>query len=267
VGFGKQRLMRNDSKHSAALSLIKTAMIEKKMTQAELADAADIHEKTIQNLLSGRSVRDQTLFDVCMVLGLDFDKVRAAWAKEGRVNEPRDAPEPNGTEGRAAPVYMGAYTRAGVDHYIGSYLTIRPSFTIEGGIMAYRTDVSWEDDWPSLVFQERDRPDKPFLHRGRLYIPASSMFVHLVSLTKGAMRMVIVSQLGPTAQMRGLVTTLAKQRAQLVPVSAPIAYLKRDDFAGAALGEIAAGDASHRDYKQLLEETVEQGYARLVAMR
>ena len=259
--------MANDSRHSAALALIKTAMIEKKMTQAELADAADIHEKTIQNLLSGRSVRDQTLFDVCMVLGLDFDKVRAAWAKEGRANEPRNAPEPNGADGRAAPVYMGAYTRAGVDHYIGSYLTIRPSFTLEGGIMAYRTDVTWDDDWPSLVFQERDRPDKPFLHRGRLYIPASSMYIHLVSLTKGAMRMVMVSQLDPAGQMRGLVTTLSKQRAQLMPVSAPIVYLKRDDFAGSGLGEIGAGDASHRDYRQLLEETVEQGYARLVAMR
>src|SRR5262245_59996040 len=112
--------MRHNSKHSAALSLIKTAMIEKKMTQAELADAADIHEKTIQNLLSGRSVRDQTLFDVCMVLGLDFEKVRSAWAKEGRASEPRDAPEPGGAQGRAAPVYMGAYTRAGVDHYLGS---------------------------------------------------------------------------------------------------------------------------------------------------
>src|SRR5499426_2367100 len=86
----KRRAMRTDGKQSA-LSLIKTAMIEKKMTQAELADAADIHEKTIQNLLSGRSVRDQTLFDVCMVLGLDFDKVRSAWAKEGG-SEPRDAP-------------------------------------------------------------------------------------------------------------------------------------------------------------------------------
>ena len=266
-GSRKQRLMRKDGRHSAALSLIKTAMIEKKMTQAELADAADIHEKTIQNLLSGRSVRDQTLFDVCMVLGLDFDKVRAAWVREGRTSEPRNAPEPGGAEGRAAPVYMGAYTRAGVDHYIGSYLTIRPSFTVADGIMAYRTDVSWDDDWPSLVFQERDRPDKPFLHRGRLYIPASSMYIHLVSLTKGAMRMVMVSQLDPAGQMRGLVTTLSKQRAQLMPVSAPIVYLQRQDFAGAAVGEIGSGDPSHRDYKQLLQETVEQGYARLVAMR
>jgi len=258
--------MRNDGKHSVALSLIKTAMIEKKLTQAELADAADIHEKTIQNLLSGRSVRDQTLFDVCMVLGLDFEKVRAAWAKEGRQTETRDAPEPNGAEGRAAPVYMGAYTRAGVDHYIGSYLTIRPSFSIAGGIMAYRTDIVWDDEWPSLLFQERDRPDKPFLHRGRLYIPASSMYIHLVSLTKGAMRMVMVSQLDPAGQMRGLITTLYKQRAQLLPVSAPIVYVKRGDFAGVALGEIVAADASHRDYKQLLDDTVEQGYARLLGV-
>jgi DNA-binding Xre family transcriptional regulator len=257
--------MRTDVKHQAGLSLIKTAMIEKKMTQAELADAADIHEKTIQNLLAGRPVRDQTLFDVCMVLGLDFDRVKVAWGREGQ--ETRNAPEPNGAEGRAAPVYMGAYTRAGVDHYIGSYLTLRPSFSVAGGIMAYRTDISWDDDWPSLLFQERDRPDKPFLHRGRLYIPASSMYIHLVSLTKGAMRMVMVSQLDPAGQMRGLITTLSKRRAVLVPVSAPIVYLKRERFEGDALGEIGPEHESFAAHKQLLDETVEQGYARLVGPR
>jgi transcriptional regulator with XRE-family HTH domain len=263
---GKRQLMRNDGKHSAALALIKTAMIEKKLTQAELADAADIHEKTIQNLLSGRSVRDQTLFDVCMVLGLDFDKVRAAWTREGRETQPRDAPEPEpgASDGRAAPVYMGAYTRAGVDHYIGSYLTVRPSFGAAGSIMAYRTDVVWDDAWPSLLFQERDRPDKPFHHRGRLYVPASSMYVHLVSLTKGAMRMVMVSQLDPAGEMRGLVTTLSKQGARLMPVSAPIVYVKREDFAGVAFGEVVESNPSHPTYKALLDETVEQGYARLV---
>ena len=47
---------------------MRTAMVEKKLTQAELADAADCHEKTIQNLLQGKPVREQTLFDVSMVL-------------------------------------------------------------------------------------------------------------------------------------------------------------------------------------------------------
>jgi DNA-binding Xre family transcriptional regulator len=253
---------KDQAKHHAGLSLIKTAMIEKKMTQAELADAADIHEKTIQNLLAGRSVRDQTLFDVCMVLGLDFERVKAAWKRESPAT--RDAPAPNGTESRVAPVYMGAYTRAGVDHYIGSYLTLRPSFSVPGGIMAYRTDITWDDDWPSLLFQERDRPDKPFLHRGRLYIPASSMYIHLVSLTKGAMRVVMVSQLDPAGQMRGLITTLSKQRAQLVPVSAPIVYVKRESFAGDAVGEIGPDEVGFAAHKQLLDDTLGQGYARLV---
>jgi hypothetical protein len=231
------------------------------MTQAELADAADCHEKTIQNLLSGRAVRDQTLFDVCMVLGLDFDKLKRAVP-----SEVRNAPEPDVPDGRAAPVYMGAYTRAGVDHYIGSYLTVRPSFSAAGSVMAYRTDITWDDEWPSLLFQERDRPDKPYLHRGRLYIPASSMYIHLVSLTKGAMRMVMVSQLDPTGHMRGLITTLNKQRASFVPVSTPIVYVKRDDFTDVTLGDLAAGHPGYHGCKQLLDETLEQGYARLLSV-
>jgi DNA-binding Xre family transcriptional regulator len=259
--------MRTDGKHSSrespALSLIKTAMIEKKMTQAELADAADIHEKTIQNLLAGRPVRDQTLFDVCMVLGLDFDRVKAALS--GKPRPVRDAPEPNGAvEARAAPEYMGAYTRAGVDHYIGSYLTLRPSFSVADGIMAYRTDIVWDDEWPSLLFQERDRPDKPFLHRGRVYIPTSSSYIHLVSLTKGAMRMVMISQLGPAGQMRGLITTLHKQRAAFVPVSAPIVYVRREDFSGLELGELPAARAAASGYREVLDEVMDQGYARLL---
>lgn len=250
--------MRSDAKQVSSISLIKTAMIEKKMTQAELADASDCHEKTIQNLLAGKPVRDQTLFDVCMVLGLDFDRVKRSWKLE-----PREAPD-GPIEARAAPPYMGAYTREGVDHYVGSYLTLRPSFTADGAIMAYRTDISWDDDWPSLLFQERDRPDKPFVHRGRLYIPTSSMYIHLVSLTKGAMRMIMVSQVDPMGAMRGLVTTLNKQRSHFVPVSAPIVYLKRERFDDDMLGVIDPQHSKFAAYQQELAETLAQGYARLV---
>lgn len=250
----------SSSGRDAVLAQIKTAMIEKKLTQAELADAADCHEKTIQNLLGGRSVRDQTLFDVCMVLGLDFDKLKRLWTGA-------EATSPNeltgGDGGVVAPVYMGAYTRAGVDHYIGSYLTLRPSFSKPGIITAYRTDVTWDPEWPSLLFQERDRPDAPYSHRGRLYIPTSSMFIHLVSLTKGAMRMVMVSQLDRFGEMRGIITTLHKHGAMLLPVASPIVYARREEFSG-PFGDIAAENAAYAGYKKILDETVEQGYARLV---
>lgn len=246
-----------------ALDHIKTAMVEKKLTQAELADASDCHEKTIQNLLGGRSVRDQTLFDVCMVLGLDFHGLRDAWHGE-TVAVANGPMELKGDGGVVAPVYMGAYTRAAVDHYIGSYLTLRRAFSKPDTIVAYRTDITWDPEWPSLLFQERDRPDAPYSHRGRLYIPASSMFIHLVSLTKGAMRMIIVSQLDRGGEMRGLITTLNKNRANFTPVATPIVFCRRDSFDGESLGEIPLSSPFFKSYNQLLEDTLEQGYARLI---
>lgn len=249
------------AERNAGLARIKTAMIEKKMTQAELADAADCHEKTIQNLLHGRPVRDQTLFDVCMVLGLDFEEIKTIWSGQ---SAGRDEPGKPSVNKDVAPVYMGAYSRAAVDHYLGSYLTLRPSFSVPGTVVAYRTDIVWDGEWPSLLFEEGERPDASYAHRGRLYIPASSMFIHLVSLTKGAMRMVIVSQLDREGQMRGLITTLNKQKAVLVPVSAPIIYLRCERFETDAFGEIGAAHPRHAEYGALLQETTAQGYARLI---
>ena len=63
--------------------------------------------------------------------------------------------------------------------------------------------------------------------------------------------------------MRGLIATLNKQRAQFLPVAAPIVYLKRDGFAGVELGEISAARASAAATGSCLRD-VEQGYARLI---
>lgn len=252
------------SGRATALHRLKTAMIEKKLTQAELADAADCHEKTIQNLLNGRTVRDQTLFDVCMVLGLDFDEIKAQWSGEAK-EFGIDAPGKAGDGGEIAPLYMGAYARAAVDQYIGSYLTVRPAFRSPDKLFAYRTDIVWDPGWPSLMFRESERLDRPFQHQGRLYIPASSMFIHLVSLTKGAMRVIMVSQVDTAGFMRGLITTLNKAGATYAPVAAPIVYARGDTFDGNAFGDIDAGHPKYRTYRDLMVETIDQGYARLVS--
>lgn len=78
--------------------------------------------------------------------------------------------------------------------------------------------------------------------------------------------MIIVSQLDQEGQMRGLITTLNKQRANYVPVSSPIVYAKVTDFKGAKLGEIKPGEASYDEYRALLEATTADGYARLVGL-
>lgn len=256
-------------RRTKAIGQIRTAMIEKKLTQAQLADAADCHEKTVQNLLGGRSVRDQTLFDVCTYLGLDYEDVRDNWhgsVAQAGASQPLglSSKERQPTGGMVAPVYMGAYTRAAVDHYLGHYLTLRADFTQPGTIVAYRTEITWDDEWPSLLFQERDRPDAPYSHRGRVYVPASSSFIHLVSLTKGAMRMIVVSQLDHDDVMRGLITTLNKQRATYVPVATPIVYAKRLETAGMVLGTIRPDHPIHGDYSALITAAISEGYARLV---
>ena len=238
-----------------AVGLIKTAMIEKKMTQHELADAADCHEKTIQNLMNGRSVRDQTLFDVCMVLGLDYEQVRGAWSGEKSAGPASDV----------ADLELGAYSRSAVEHYVGRYVTLRPAFDGSGHIMAYLTEIAWEEDKNCLRFREKDRPERAYAHSGELYVPAGSNFVYLVSRTRGWMRLVVVSQLDPTNKMRGLITTLNKAMGSMyVPVSAPIVYVRADKPAEFEFGEIAAGAKSYAVYRRLLDETVDQSYAKLV---
>ncbi len=250
---------------SVAINRIRTALIEKKMTQASLADASDCHEKTIQNLLAGRTVRDQTLFDVAVVLGLDFDDLKAMWHGQRPLEEPAETGpgEPSG-HADIAPVYMGAYTRAAVDHLIGSYLTLRPAFTRHGHVIAYCTNVSWDPSWPSLLFEESQRPDVAYAHRGRLHVPTSSPFMHFVSLTKGAMRMVMVTQLDQLGRMHGLITTVSKSGAALLPVSAPIVYLRRATIPDAVCGEIGPDHVLHQEYSACLNEAVEKGYVLLL---
>ena len=164
-----------------------------------------------------------------------------------------------------AALYMGGYTRNAVDHYIGSYLTIRPG--LDGGpqIIAYRTEIFWSDLANALCFREQDRPDAAYSHRGHLYIPSSSMFIHLVSLTKGAMRMVLVSQIDQFGMMRGIITTLNKAiGSAFTPVAAPIVYERLNDFRDASFGMVSAGDDAFQRYSALLEETTTQSYVRLV---
>lgn len=257
----------NPNGRADAINRIRLALIEKKMTQAELADAADCHEKTIQNLLAGRTVRDQTLFDVSMVLDLDFDELKNDWSGKGPPGPPlRDEPGVPSASMEIAPVYMGAYSRAAVDHLIGSYLTIRPAFTIPDVIIAYRTDISWDDSWPSLLFEERNRPDAPYSHRGRLHVPPSSSFIHLVSLTKGAMRMIVVSQLDQTLAMRGLVTTLAKKGVTVAPASAPIVYQQIDPEDGAEFGEISSDSKAYSGYQAILRKSLDEGYCSVISI-
>jgi hypothetical protein len=173
---------------------------------------------------------------------------------------------PHSTPG-TAPIEIGGYTQAATDHFVGQYLTIRPSFAGNGTIYCYRTVISWSDIDNCLIFQEANRPEAQYQHTGRVYIPPSSMFVHLVSLTKGAMRSVLVSQLQQTREMRGLITTLANDAgAMFIPASAPIVYMRRETLDGQQFGHLTPDDADYEKFRIVLRETMQKSFVRLVGM-
>jgi len=76
--------------------------------------------------------------------------------------------------------------------------------------------------------------------------------------------MVTVSQLDQSDRMRGLITTLNKTGPTLVPVSAPILYVKQAELPRDRLGEIGRSHPAYPGYRQLLQEAVRDGYVRLV---
>ena len=92
------------------------------------------------------------------------------------------------------------------------------------------------------------------------------MYIHLVSLTKGAMRMVVVSQPDRLGVMRGIITTQHKSGAMLMPVAAPLVYAQRNSFEGVQLGEITPSDACYAAYHKSLRETIDDGYARMLSV-
>jgi hypothetical protein len=116
------------------------------------------------------------------------------------------------------------------------------------------------------LFEETQRPDAKYQHRGRIYVPASSPYLHFVSLTKGAMRMIILSQVDQTNQMRGIITTLNRQGAALMPVASPIVYRKlASSPADSELGEIGPSNDCYETYRGMISEALDDGFARLVS--
>jgi hypothetical protein len=63
--------------------------------------------------------------------------------------------------------------------------------------------------------------------------------------------------------MRGIITTLHKHGAMLLPVATPIVYARREEFTDAC-GSITEKTACFPAYKKILNDTVSEGYARLV---
>jgi hypothetical protein len=148
---------------------------------------------------------------------------------------------------------MGGYTRANVRVLEGRYLCFRPAFSSNGVINAYIVVVRWDDAESCLIFEEQERIDAGHTQRGRVYIPDGKPFMNLVTVERGAVRLIMVSRPDGQASGRGLIMTLSNPGGvQFTPVSAPV-VLKRLAQTRPQLGFIKPNSPDYVFYQQELE--------------
>ena len=178
--------------------------------------------------------------------------------------EPR-SPVPMGAVGVAprsdAPQSLGGYTRANAAKLEGKYLCFRPLFSSGAVINAYIVTVRWEDAESCLIFEEQGRVDAGYTQRGRVYVPDGKPYMNLVTVERGAVRVIMVSRPDGDASARGLIMTLSNPGGvQFTPVSAPI-VLKRMADPAPQLGFIKPDSPVYATYlRELQEVTPDFGY-------
>jgi transcriptional regulator with XRE-family HTH domain len=260
MSFDNSARSRLDKQTSLAQS-IQMELARRGMSRKELVARSGLSASTVDKALTG-TLSAATLVRIEEVLGRSFGAT-AADSAAAVAAAPPGRPAAENPMSELAPEYMGAYSRAAVRHYIGQYLTLRPAFSERDMVVAYATELFWNDQKPCLAFRERRKVDGHHEHIGSIYLPAAATYVYLVSLTTGAMRMVLVSQLGPKREMRGLITTLSNPIGSVyIPASAPIVYQRKESFEDCSFGHLRPGQKHYEEYRTILRRTIEDTHVR-----
>lgn len=234
-------------RNGAVATAVREHLARRHISRQRLADEARISISTLEKALNGsRPFTLATLVRLETVLGASL------------------RPRPAAPETGAAPEELGGYGRAGVAWLEGEYRTLRPSFEVADAIYAYRIRIAWDDAEDHLTFEERERLDAPFSQRGVVSLPAKSGHIYLHTNVEGQMQLAILGRPAITAQMYGVLTTLASgSGSHLLPVAAAIALIPLGTE-GRPLGRMAASDPGYAEARAHLARITDDGFARLI---
>ena len=238
-------------------NVIREELARRRVTRQSLAEDAKISLSTLEKALSGkRPFTLATLVRLEDALGVSLR------------NSVSDTKQPVQAGNGLAAETLGSYARPAVAWIEGDYLTLRPSFGSAPAIYAYRTQISWNNDYSRLTFREYDRIDAEFTQWGDVSIPHQSGHIYLVTNRHGQYRMIVVARPNINGELHGILTTLQAGRgSQLIPTSTPIVLIplsnpkakQADD--DHVYGRIPVGTKTYEKYKPYLQKTVEEPYA------
>jgi hypothetical protein len=235
-------------------NLAKKAKETAGLTNQEIADKArpSRDERTIRAVLKGQCLIRETVSQVCTALGVDLD---AELSRAGLSNVIGSG---------SVATNLGGYSRRDHENLVGSYTTIRPAYADLSLLKCYRTIIDWNGGLACLQFTETDRFDA-YGQSGQIYIQRSSAFMYLMTINKGWIRTILVSQLLHNASMmRGLILSQFEiSGGNYAPVVAPIVYIREHPEEQHSYGEFGAADERYEKYTQLLRETLSKAYAKI----
>ncbi len=239
----------SDEQSRAVAGLIREELARRRISRKQLAEQAKISISTLEKALSGR--RPFTLATTV--------RLEQALGVALRKHEP---PKKANAPAEFAPDELGFYSHPSVSWLEGVYLTLRPSFSVRGAIYAYRTEIVWDTASSSLIFRESERVDAEFSQQGLVAVPNQSGHIYFITNRHGQYRLIIASRPTINGEMFGIITTLQVGRgSQLMPVTAPIAYIPAAAAANIDYGRIADGHACHERYRKLLKRTADEQFA------
>lgn len=228
-------------------TVIREELARRRMTRAGLADGAKLSLSTLEKAMAG-----QRPFTLATVVRLEA-ALGMTLRKAGNGHHADTA---------TAPDSLGSYSRPAVKWLEGSYLTLRPSFSVAKAIYAYRTEISWNATVSHLIFQESDRLDTAYKQDGSVAVPHQSGYIYLVTNKHGQHRMATLSRPMIGGEMFGLLATLQSGRgATLMPIAVPIVLVPTkvigDDL---RFGLIAGDDPLYGRYEKLLRRCISEPF-------
>ena len=238
----------SDEQSREVAEKIREEMAKRRISRQALAEQARLSLSTLEKGLGGR--RPFTLATT----------VRLEQALGVSLRRNTSAPAPAGND--VAPDSLGSYSHRAVAWLEDTYITLRPSFGDKEAIFAYRTEIVWDPEVPSLVFREGERTDAAYQHTGEVAVPHQSGFIYLVINRHGQHRVITVSRPTVAGAMYGIISTLrAGPGSQLVPIAAPIALVPAKNIGKPTVGRITSDNANYALYREHLRRTVDEPFA------
>jgi transcriptional regulator with XRE-family HTH domain len=206
------------SRNERLVEPVREAMTKAFMKLSDLAERAQLSERTVSKFLNGDDVRPITAARIYAVFGWEPPKTRGAAAHSMDI----------------ADDYYGGYARSMHDAYSGVFACYRRSFVDPKKIITSVINVEWvpEENDVRYGFTEYLRyPLRGKMYEetfsGEFYAGPLSSLVHLVSAKNGDIRTYMLSKMRTSsAIMRGTLTTHIESRDRTRIAISPVVFEK-----------------------------------------